>query len=229
VKLRYFIDRGACVEIGPELWTSDRPLGVSPPPETCAACHREVRWGTRGGRLAWWHQDDVPGEHGYIDDRVGHEPVFGTPSWATPALELPEDHGETDDRIFDIPEPEVYALPIDIGDPKMPGGASNLIKAVVRAGGTFEATLSRGPRVHGSHGNLLGISDYVVVKFFIDDRRAVARWEFTTKWALDTGYIVLYGRGVVDPDVTLIYPKAATAAEIRAWLLKWQGPLREEV
>lgn len=194
--------------------------------QTCAVCHREVRWGTRGGRLAWWHRDDKPVGSGYVDKRDEHEPVLGTPSWEAPIIALDDvattKDGEEDDRVFEIPPPEVLARPIDVDETElMPGGAKNLINAVRRAGGEATATYSRGPRVHASHGNLLGISDYVMVKFRRDGRYAVARWERAAKWALDTAYIVYYRDD-------LIYPQPATAADIRSWLLKWQGPLRED-
>jgi hypothetical protein len=203
-------------------------------PLVCAVCHEEVRWGTRGGRLAWWHRDDQPDTTtGYVDKRVGHEPVLGHPSWesnlVTVDVEGTTKDGEEDDRIWVVPPPEVYAHPIDIdGDgldaELMPGGARNLIKAVRQRGGRALATYSKGPRIHSSHGNLLEMSGYVVVKFERDGRRAVARWvNKAGKWELDCAYILHYCDHLIHP----IPAVAAKGLDIRSWLLKWQGPLQE--
>jgi hypothetical protein len=194
--------------------------------ETCSRCGEEVRFGVRNKRLAWWHRDDQPLDL-TITRRDGHEPVFGTPA---PSLgpanldldytEPEEDTGETDTRIFDTPPPEVYATEVPEG--KMPGGAQILINAIRRAGGRAVATYSRGPRVHSAHGNLLEVSDWVVVKFGRDGRRAVARWVTKNgKWHLDCSYTIEY-------DQRTAYPTKTDAAGLRAWMLKWHGPHKEE-
>jgi hypothetical protein len=190
--------------------------------ETCAKCGEEVRWGERGGRLAWWHRDDWPDttivRHRRVngDGSEGHEPVFGKPSWTStmlpPASEPRDENGEEDTRIFDIPPPEVRATPIEVGDPMMPGGAKNLINATRKAGGEARATYSRGPRVHASNGNLLGMSDYVVVVFDNEDRHAMATWE---DGKLDWAWRLDYDRELMKVSITTI-----TSKSLRAWICR---------
>lgn len=185
-----------------------------PAPTTCAVCNEEVRWGERGGRTAWWHRDDQTNPAtGYLDDRIGHEPVLGTASfqtdWAAVERQMAAyaESNDEDERTFDIPAPDIWAHEITWDQEIMPGGAKNLIKAAHKAGGRTLATHSRGPRVHGSHGNLLGMSDYVMVKFNVDGRRSVALW---VDGKLDIAYILHYG------DDHLITPEPTSSKGIRA-------------
>lgn len=136
-----------------------------PKPETCARCGQEVRFGVRDGVETWWHR-----EH------VDHNPIFGN---ATVPPKPPVEEAPPDNTI--IPPPEVTSTPIDLGDPRLPNGAKDRIKQARKEGWTATATYSRGPRTHSLHGTVLGISDYVQVKFRpLVDRdcpAAVASWQ----------------------------------------------------
>lgn len=124
-----------------------------------------------------------------------------------------------DERVFEVPPPEIYGHEIEVTDPEMPGGAKILINAITKAGGRARATGSRAARIHGTNHNYLGMGDYVVVKFEHDGRRAVARWatDGKDKWTVDTAYVIHYR------DDTA-FPRKVQIKELRSWLLSWQGP-----
>jgi hypothetical protein len=192
----------------------------------CAVCDQEVRRGVRDGQMAWWHRDDKPDTSIVRDRRVGpdgresHEPVLGQASFLTDwdaveraRLEYAVDENEQDDnRVFEVPPVQVQATVIEVGDPRLPRGASNIIKAVLKLDGQARATYSRAPRVHGSHGNYLGMSDYVLVKFRCEGRTGVARW---ADGSLDVAYLTDY-----DLESKMVTPTRVTAAALRAWLVK---------
>ena len=112
-------------------------------------------------------------------------PLLGVPvAWSD--IKFPTTTAGDDDRIFEIPPPEVYSTPIPIDDARLPSGARFLLKA---AGWTAWATYSRGPKVHSTHGNFLRMVDVVVVRARLDSggRAAVACWydkSFEFAWLL---------------------------------------------
>ena len=111
-----------------------------------------------------------------------------------------------------LPEPEVRAVPIDIGDPRLPQGAKNKINLGRKNGWTAEATYSRGPRTHATHGTLLGISDYVVVRLRLDgsDRRAVACWQ--------DGKLLFAYALVADLDRRVYTTRSVNDGQLKSWL-----------
>lgn len=155
---------------------------------------------------------------------MSHEPILGRASsevdWDAVATErarweFDAENEQEDNRIFDIPPPEVTATEIHVTkplDPRMPNGAKDLINAVVRAGGRARATYSKAARVHASQGNLLGMSDYVMVKFECDSRTGVAVWE---DGALDRAYRTDY-----DPKTKQCFPTRLNSKPLRDWLTK---------
>lgn len=77
----------------------------------------------------------------------------------------------------DIPEPEVRKTPIERADPRCVQGAKNLMNAAAKAGWEVRRlTYSRGPYL-GAAGQVLSISDFVVVGVVDTDHRCgVASW-----------------------------------------------------
>lgn len=180
----------------------------------CQVCHEEIRLAASGDYL---HNPAQDAHHAGV-------PRTREPESLEP-VELDVDD-ESEDLIDgdDIPAPDIWAHEIGPEAEIMAGGARILYKAVTRAGGKAVATHSRGPRVHASQGHLLEMSDYIMVRFAHQGRRAVARWVMKAgKWVLDCGYTYYYDR-----DLKALVATAASSDDIRAHLLKWQGPLRED-
>ena len=107
------------------------------------------------------------------------------PEGEAPDVEVLDEDGEVvkpivekPERTWDIPPPEVTATPIDIGDPRLPQGAKDKINLARTNGWRVTAHYSRAARVHASHGNLLSVSDFVVMRCALDgtDKIAVASW-----------------------------------------------------
>lgn len=88
-------------------------------------------------------------------------------------------NAEGEEEAEPIPAPEVMAEPCEKTSKWVPGGAKQIWNLAEKNGWTIvRATRSRGPRVHASHGTLLGISDFFQLKMRLDteDRSAVASW-----------------------------------------------------
>jgi hypothetical protein len=212
--------------------------------ETCSVCGEECRWGqrpdqnapTRPGSGFWMHRDpatdaDHRPKFGYLADdafwasieaqldepRVKEDgTVYTTRSWKTKgkADEAEGDDQELVDERKVIPPPEVWAQPLEKGEEHWPGGCTTITNLLRKHEWYWKATYSRGPRVHASHGTLLGMSDYVVLRMALDgsDRRAVGFWvdtKFDHAWLarLDAEN----GRYVIEPYV-------ASSNQLKAWI-----------
>lgn len=123
-----------------------------------------------------------------------------------------QEKGESEDtRIFDIPEPEVTAIEVDRTDERVPRGARTLINAAEKAGWTWRITYARGPRTHGAHGNLLGVSDSIKVTFrppADQDIAAIATW---VDGSMDTSWLVR-----LDREAKTAYPERSIATAVKA-------------
>lgn len=177
----------------------------------CQVCGEEVRLDDHG---VWLHHPALGMRH--VGVPKTHEPAEAP----APVLEDEEP----------APVPDIWAHEISPKAEIMPGGARILYNAVVKAGGRAVALHSRGPRFHASQGQLLEMSDYVVVKFEREDRRAVGRWVRKTtekgdqKWELDTAWVWYYVDGPIHPEPA----DSARGLSIRDWLLKYEGPYPQE-
>lgn len=102
---------------------------------------------------------------------------YTTRTWKSKKADEDSENQEQLERKV-IPPPEVYATPITKGDERWPGGCTNITNLAKKCGWSWTATYSRGPRVHGGHGGLLGMSDYVLLRLRLDgsDARAVGFW-----------------------------------------------------
>lgn len=75
-----------------------------------------------------------------------------------------------------IPEPEVRATPIDIGDPRLPGGAKQVLKLARQHGWKDRTTYSRGPWLHAGNWTVIDISDLVLVRLIRGREMLSAEW-----------------------------------------------------
>jgi hypothetical protein len=147
-------------------------------PTICARCGEEVRFGVRATGPLRWH-DAKRWLHRDHDDHIA---ILGQPVDQEALVEaIARARGLVDEEseVEEIPPPEVWATPVEATDERVPQGARNKLKLATENGWTAWATYSRGARVHKSQGTLLGISDFVVVRFRLDGtpKVAVACWE----------------------------------------------------
>lgn len=115
-----------------------------------------------------------------------------------------------------IPAPEVRSTPIEIGDPRLPGGAKTIINLARKNGWTAWATYARGPRVHSTTGALLEISDNVLVRLRLDgsERRAVGYWiTKNDKPAFEFAWILR-----ADLENRKYTTVSANSDELKAWI-----------
>lgn len=183
--------------------------------EVCSTCGEELRHGVRPPVETdrWLHREDV--DHlptlGYLmtaEDWARIEIQLDEPRIATDGSVYTTrqyDHAREatarakvekkaveagraeEPEPIELPEPEVRATPITRGDPRFPGGCATIANLADKNGWRWTATYSRGPRTHATHGNLLSISDWVIMRLALDDgvRRAVGFWcdtKFTHAW-----------------------------------------------
>lgn len=185
-------------------------------PSLCARCGEEVRFGHRDGREGWWHRlrmdhlavlgtpatpADDPAIQAALD--LPRVDANGQP-YTTREFDIARfkdrekreaaereaaDLAEEEWEEHEIPDPEVTSTPIEMSDPRLPGGAKQIWNLCLKNGWSCRAFYSRGPRVHKSQGRVLSISDYVVLKMVLDNgnRRAVGSWE---DGAFDFAYIL---------------------------------------
>ena len=179
-------------------------------PVICATCGEEVRFGTRATGPKHWH-DAKRCLHRDHDDHVA---ILGQPvteeqralrrqrQRELAELEVPEE----------IPPPEVWATPVDRDDERVPQGAKNKLKLAAEQGWTAWATYSRGSRVHKTQGTLLGVSDFVVVRFRLDGtpKVAVAFWE--------DGKMQRCYTAIRDDEKRRFIVAATNDAGLKAWL-----------
>lgn len=178
--------------------------------ETCSVCGEEVRHGVRPPieTPRWLHREDVDhvAKLGYlmtaedwarIEEQLDEERIaadgsvyttrqydFAREAKAREKVEKKAIEAGTADiepEPIVLPPPEVYSTPLKRGEPHWAGGCSTIANLLDKSGWRWFATYSRGPRTHATHGNVLGISDYVVMRMALDDsdRRAVGFWRDT--------------------------------------------------
>jgi hypothetical protein len=168
--------------------------------ETCTYpdCGQEVRHGVRDGASGWWHRE-----------AVDHNPMFGVVS--SPEQRLPSDGGEDAAREeFVVPEPEVSATPVAYDDERVPIGARIVLKKCNDNGVRWTASYSRGPRLHSSRDEVLGISDCILVRMLDEDgTSAVACW-----WTKSKGYELEFAY------VGKESARPVNSNELRAWIEK---------
>jgi len=172
----------------------------------CGRCGAEVRFGQRGGVTGFWHREET--DHaaalGHVEtpdeaaerERQRHVERYledGTP-YTTAGWEISKikdrakrEAAEADAADLEeyepdpIPEPEVTSTPIEIGDDRLPAGAKSVLVLAARNDWDAWATYSRGPRVHGTTGKVLEVSDFVLVRARSQARGQVAVASWLTK------------------------------------------------
>jgi hypothetical protein len=162
----------------------------------------------------WAAIDAAMDEHRVRDDGS----VYTTRNWKVKGKADAADGADTEAaaELKIIPEPEVLATPIDRTDERFPGGCKTIANLVDKQpGGRWIATYSRGPRVHASHGTLLGMSDYVVLRLAVDhdQRRAVGFWvdtKFDHAWLATVD--LEHEKYLMDPG------GAANSDALKAWI-----------
>jgi len=193
--------------------------------EVCSRCHQEVRWGFRGGQEAYWHRDDVDhapvfGHMITVADKAEIERQLDLPRvdangepYTTRDFDIARykdrekreaaerEAAEASDEEWEeheVPAPEVTSTEIEMSDPRLPGGAKQIWNLCLKNGWTCRAFYSRGARIHKSHGRVLSIADYVVLKMALDkgDRRAVGSWE---DGSFDFAYIMTVRNKTASP------------------------------
>lgn len=166
-------------------------------PDICDICKQEVRFGTRlveGEPVeGWWHREMV--EHHVRFGPPG--PTAAEAEAARQAYLAAHADDEPDPNDEEAPPeisttPEVRATPIDIDDPRLPGGAKQVIKLARKHGWTAVATYARGPWMHSTQWTPLSVSDHVLVRLRLDGEpsRAVASWrdgKFLSAWLWQHG------------------------------------------
>lgn len=84
-------------------------------------------------------------------------------------IEVDEETGEPLYAVEPLPEPEVYAMPVEMTDPRVSQGVRNVIKPGLAAGWRIIGlAYARGPRV-GSKGQALSISDSISLVMYSAD------------------------------------------------------------
>ena len=214
-------------------------LPRDPHRSVCSACGEEIRFGVREGQQGWWHRlvvDHAP-IHGHTLTRADQErweaeldvvryqddgTEYTTRGWMLAkmnkaAREAAEEKGEIE--VHPIPPPEIRSTPIDVGDPRLPGGAKSILNLARKNGWTAWATYARGPRVHGTTQALIEMSDNVLVRARLDDGSKVAVASWWTKNGKPGFEFAYIGHRVEDTNVMKIDP--ANSNELKAHL---KGP-----
>jgi hypothetical protein len=210
--------------------------------ETCAVCGQEVRWGHRDGVTGYLHRDAVDHHvkfgrlvaHAELQAELDREldrervledgTVYTTRGWqiakmAKAARLAAEEAGrdpDEDAELHAIPPPEIYALPIEIDDPRLPGGCKSKLKLARKHGWEAWVTHSRGPRVHGTTQALIEMSDVFVLRMRLDgtDRAAVASWWVKNgKPEFEVCYLV-----TIDYDTGKLRTERANSDGLKAWI-----------
>ena len=92
----------------------------------------------------------------------------------------------------DIPEPEVLATTIVIGDERLPGGAKTIYKLAEKHGWQVLATYARGPWLHASGDRYTGVVDHVRLRMTRGDLLLSASWrdtKFENAWDWNQPYV----------------------------------------
>jgi hypothetical protein len=198
---------------------------LSGAPDTCSRCGEEVRLGWRNGVKGWLHREDV--DHHTLLGHIHTQHDEDRKNAILDEVRYDDDHpegytirkryhvGVADDDVEPepIPAPEVVAEPIEKTSPYLPGGAKQIWNLAEKHGWTIvSATRSRGPRVHASHGTLLSISDFFLLKIRLDseDRAAVASW---TDGKFEFAYNVR-----IDRTNKKLYPDSANSDGLKTWI-----------
>lgn len=181
---------------------------------TCGRCGEEVRYGVRdigrGPQKGYWHrvEKDHPVTLGVTmsyEESLAYFTAY-------------KDRGSEEAVVEPIPAPEVYSTPIEPPDPRLPGGAKQILNLARKHDWRAWATYSRGPRTHASHGTLLGVSDFVVIRMRLDGDRpgAVASWvdgKFDHAWLCE----------VDTPKRKIIIVGQANSDQLKAWIRRDEG------
>lgn len=209
-------------------------------PTVCSRCGEEVRVGYRGGEHGWWHRGDA-GHHAILGHmltvadfaeierqrKIVRHLDDGTPYTVESyeiskikdraAREAAEQEQDDEWEPDELPEPEVRATPIDVGDDRLPRGAKTHINRARKAGWTVTATYARGPVAHGTTGKLLRVVDSVVVRARLAEgpRVAVACWRTDAKgkYTFASAWI-----GTIRPEEKTIYTESANADVLKMWI-----------
>ena len=96
-----------------------------------------------------------------------------------------------------VPPPEIRATELDLSDPRIPGGAQQVIKAALAGGWRLKVTYARGPLMHSSQQTFLRMVDSVLIR-----GRRLPGEAFGAEW-LDNKFDVAYARGLDRPTAKI--------------------------